>query len=83
VKALLNPKSVFSYNSETQPRAYQLPYSRKMHKAIVEAQRKAQGVPGAQLRTKKGKSKRRATGNHESKAKLELEIINPVKSLPK
>jgi hypothetical protein len=83
LKALLNPKSVFSYNSKTQPRAYQLPYSRKLHKAIVEAQRKAQGVPGAQLRTKKGKSKQRATGYHESKAKLELEIINPVKSFPK
>ncbi len=83
VKALLNPKSVFSYNSKTQPRAYQLPYSREMHKAIVEAQRKAQGVPGAQLRTKKGESKRGNTGNDESKAKLELVIINPVKSFPK
>ena len=86
VKALLNPKSMFSYNSKTQPRAYQLPYSREMHKAIVEAQRKAQGVPGAQLRTKKakkGKSKRGHTGNDASKAKLELVIINPIKSLPK
>ncbi|MGD9239804.1 MAG: hypothetical protein PVG69_07255 [Desulfobacterales bacterium] len=83
VKALLNPQSVFSYNSRTQPRAYQLPYSREMHKAIVEAQRKAQGVPGAQLKTKKGKSKRGNPGNDVSKAKLELEIINPVKSFPK
>ncbi len=83
LKALLNPKSVFSYNSKTQPRAYQLPYSREMHKAIVEAQRKAQGVPGAQLRTKKSKSKRGTTGNDKSKAPLELEIINPVKSFPK
>ena len=79
----LHPKSIFSYNSKTQPRAYQLPYSRKMHKAIVEAQRKAEGVPGAQLRTKKGESKQENTGNDESKAKLELEIINPVKFLPK
>jgi hypothetical protein len=83
LKAQLNPKSVFSYNSKSQPRAYQLPYSRKLHKAIVEAQRKAEGVPGAQLRTKKGESKREATGNDESKATLELEIINPVKSFPK
>ena len=83
VKALLNPKSVFSYDSKTQPRAYQLPYSREMHKAIVEAQRKAQGVPGAQLKTKKGKSKRGNPGNDASKAKLELEIINPVNSFPK
>jgi hypothetical protein len=83
LKANLNPKSVFSYKSKSRPRAYQLPYSRKMHKAIVEAQRKAQGVPGAQLRTKKGKPKRGSAGNDESKATLELEIINPVKSFPK
>jgi hypothetical protein len=83
LKAQLNPKSVFSYNSKTQPRAYQLPYSRKLHKAIVEAQRKAEGVPGAQLKAKKGKPKRGNTGNDESKAPLELEIINPVKSFPK
>ena len=86
VKALLNPKNVFSYNGKTQPRAYQLPYSREMHKAIVEAQRKAQGEPGAQLKTKKakkGESKRGHTGNDASKAKLELVIVNPIKSLPK
>ncbi|MGD8881067.1 MAG: hypothetical protein PVI82_04205 [Desulfobacterales bacterium] len=83
LQAQLNPKSVFSYKSKIQPRAYQLPYSRKMHKAIVEAQRKAQGVPGAQLRTKKGESKRKPTGNDESKAPLQFEIINPVKSFPK
>jgi hypothetical protein len=83
LKAQLNPKSIFSCNSKTQPRAYQLPYSRELHKAIVEAQRKAQGVPGARLRTKKGDSKRGPAGNDESKAALELEIINPVKSFPK
>lgn len=81
--AQLNPKSVFSYNSKTQPRAYQLPYSRKMHKAIVEAQRQAQGMPGAQMRTKKGGPKRGNTGNDQSKAAMELEIINPVKFFPK
>ena len=83
LKAQLNPKNVFSYNSKSQPRAYQMPYSRKMHKKIVEAQRKAQGVSGAQLKTKIGKAKRVNTGNEESNAPLELEIINPVKSFPK
>jgi len=83
LKAQLNPKSIFSYNSETRPRAYQLPYSRKLHKAIVEAQRRAQGVPGAQIRTKQGKSKRGPLGNDDSKAKLELKIVNPIKALPK
>lgn len=83
LKAQLNPKSIFSYSSKTQPRAYQLPYSRKLHKAIVEAQRKAEEVPGGQLRTKKGVSKRGPAGNDESKATLELEIINPVKLFPK
>ena len=83
LKAQLNPKNVFSYNSKSQPRAYQMPYSRKMHKKIVEAQRKAQGVSGAQLKTKKGRPKRGNTGNDESNAPLELEIINPVKLFPK
>ena len=83
LKAQLNPKNVFSYNGKSRPRAYQLPYSRKMHKMIVEAQRKAQGVPGAQLKTKKGKPKRGNKGIDESNAPLKLEIINPVKSFPK
>jgi hypothetical protein len=83
LKAQLNPKSIFSYKSKTRPRAYQLPYSRKLHKAIVDAQRKAQGVPGAQLRTKKSGSKRGPKGNDESKAALELEIINPITAFTK
>jgi hypothetical protein len=49
-----------------------------MHKAIVEAQRKAQGMRGAQIRTKKGRLARGTPGNDNSKAKLELEIVNPV-----
>ena len=81
--AQLNPKSIFSYHSKTQPRAYQLPYSRKLHKAIVEAQRKAEGMPGAQLRTKKGNARRGPMGNDQSQAALELEIINPIKLFPK
>lgn len=81
--ALFNPESVFSYESKRQPRAYQLPYSRKMHKAIVEARRKAQGVPGAQIRTRKGRFNRGSSGKEESKATLELEIVNPVKFFSK
>ncbi len=81
--AQINPKSLFSYNGKTRPRAYQLPYSRELHKAIVEAQRKAQGVPGAQLRTKKNGSKKGPEGNDLIQADLQLEIINPIKSLPK
>lgn len=83
LKAQLNPKNAFSYKHKTHPRAYQLPYSRKLHKAIVEAQRKAQGVPGAQLRAKKGDGKRGPTGNEQSKSPLELEIINPITMIPK
>ena len=80
---LLNPKTVFAYDSKTQPRAYQLPYSRKMHKAIVDAQTKSQEMPGSQIRTKKSKAKMGTTGNDETKAALELVILNPVKLLPK
>jgi hypothetical protein len=83
LNAQLNPKSVFSYNSKTQPRAYQLPYSRKLHKEIVDAQRKARGVPGARLKTRKKGYKQGPVGNDEIKSELQLEIINPIKSLPK
>ncbi len=81
--SLLNPKNVFSYNSKTGPRAYQLPYSRKMHKAILKAQRKVKGIPGAQIRTKKGVPKPGKPGNNESQAPLQFEIVNPVKLFPK
>jgi len=81
--AWFNPKNVFTYASKTHPRAYQLPYSRKMHKAIVEAQRKAQGIKGAQIRTKKGKLKRGNTSSDEIETPLELEIINPIKQFSK
>jgi hypothetical protein len=80
---LVNPKNISSINRETQPRAYQLPYSRKLHKAIVEAQRKAKGTPGGQIKTKKGTSKRRNSGNDESRAPLEFEIVNSIKLFPK
>jgi hypothetical protein len=79
--AWLNPKRVFSYNSASHPRAYQLPYSREMHKKIIENQKKAQGVPGAQVRIKK--KGRGIPGQEESKAPLEFEILNPIKLLPK
>lgn len=80
----INPKNVFSYNGSTHPRAHQLPYSRKMHKKIIEAQKKARGVPGARVKIKKkGQHKKGDPGNEESKAALEFEIINPVKLLPK
>lgn len=81
--ARLNPKNVFSYDSNTHPRAYQLPYSRSTHKKIIETQKKAERVPGAQLTVKKGKPKPGNKGSDQSKAQMELEILNPVKSLQK
>ena len=81
--AMISPKSVFKYDSKTQPRAYQLPYSREMHKEIVEAQRKAQNIRGAQIRTQKGQPAQGSGANDGSKAKLELKIINPVNSFSK
>ena len=81
--SLFNPKTVFSYTGRTQPRAYQLPYSRKMHKAIVEAQTKAQTMPGSQIRTKKGKAQIGTNSNGESRAEMELVILNPINLFPK
>jgi hypothetical protein len=83
----LNPRNISSANRENQPRAYELPYSRKMHKAILEAQRKAKGIPGAQIKTKKGtpkgSSKRGIAGLNESQAAMQFKIVNPIQLMPK
>ena len=84
---LLNPKSISSVDRPNQPRAYKLPYSRKMHKAILEAQRKARGMPGAHIKTKKGaskgSSKRGIAGLDESQAAMQFEVVNPIQMMPK
>lgn len=80
----LNPKKVFSYESPTDPRAYKLPYSREMHKAIVEAQRRSEEMQGSLMRIKKRGSQGDRSGSMEdSLAALEFEIVNPVVYLPK
>jgi len=84
---LLNPKNISTVNRENQPRAYKLPYSRKMHREILEAQRKARGMPGAQIKTKKatakGSSKRGIAGLDESQANMQFEVVNPIQLMPK
>jgi hypothetical protein len=84
---LLNPRNISSVDSQNQPRAYKLPYSRKMHRAILEAQRKARGMPGAQIKTKKGSSKgiskRGIASLDESQAAMQFEVVNPIQMLPK
>lgn len=79
----LNPKTIFTYDSTTDPRAYKLPYSRNTHKAIMQAQRQMDGIRGAQMRIKSRISKHGSLSNEESKSPLEFEIINPIKLLPK
>ena len=81
--ASLNPKTAFSSHKKIQPRTYQLPYSRKLHKSIVEAQRKAKGTPGAKIKTKKGVPQRGSPGTDESPAPLEFDVVNPVMLFPK
>jgi hypothetical protein len=77
-----NPKSIFKYDRQSDPRAYKLPYSREMHDAIIQAQRQAQETLGALILVKKRVS-RQGTGTDESKGPLELEIINPARLLAK
>jgi hypothetical protein len=83
----LNPKNVFSYDGQNHPRAYQLPYSRGMHKKILEILKQMEGTQGAQLRTKRGKKSDRKTdkegGDDRNDSPLELVILNPVSAFPK
>jgi hypothetical protein len=80
---LLNPKTAFGYQSKIDPRTYKLPYSRQMHKAILKARKQMAAMPGSQMRIKNGSSKRGNPATIQSNSNLKIEIINPVKLLPK
>ena len=78
-----NPVSIFNHNRKTDPRAFKLPYSKKMHKAILDAQRQMEVIPGALIKINRTESGKEYTDNGQSKAKLSFEIINPVTFLRK
>ena len=81
--ALLNPKTTFAYESTIDPRAYKLPYRRQMHKVILKARKQMAAMPGSQMQIKNSNSKPGSPANIQANAGLNIEIINPVRLLPK
>jgi hypothetical protein len=74
---------------KSEPRAYRIPYNKEMHKALLDAQRGMEGIPGAQIRIKnekgeKGKrGKGKSQGGEYSYDQPKFEIINPADLIPK
>lgn len=84
---VLDPRKVFFYYGEKEPRAYKLLYSRKFHKSIIRASRKKSKTPGGFIVT--GKKKRKVTGKRRSERQrepddqIEFKVINPITQMRK
>lgn len=84
----LNPKDAFTYHGKAEPRTYKVPYSRELHKKIIDAQKAQRGQQGSTIKTKKKadktKKKQEGTiGDETSKSKELFRIINPIELMPK
>jgi len=82
---LLNPTKMLAYYSDVEPRAYKIPYSKDMHKRLLEIMKKRKEGYQVFVKGKKGKKtnkkdKRKSNNNED---KIELRIVNPVDLLPK
>lgn len=80
---ILDPRKIFLYYSEVEPRAYKLPYSRELHKRIMKASGKKSKTPGGLMvikrKGRKGKGKKGLYPDDQ----LKFKIINPITLLPK
>jgi hypothetical protein len=81
----LHPKNLFDYQDKNDPRAYRLPYDRKLHKMLMKARESQQGQPGAMIRIQKNENQGPDSGDHQeqSMAMLNIDIVNPLEMLPK
>ncbi len=73
----LDPEIIFSYANK-EPRAFKIPYSREMHKAIIEAQKRQARQKGSVLII--GKGEKGIDGN--SMGGLGIGVFNPIDALP-
>lgn len=79
----LDPRTVFGYISNREPRAYGVPYSRELHKRIRKAQQRAERESGI-MKLKGKDSKRKAKGEKGTQGGfIGIEIINPTTILKK
>ena len=85
VKLSVNPKAAFTYNGHGEPRTFKVPYSKELHKKILEAEKKRRGSRGSRIKTAKKikKGKKGTVGDGESKSKEMFRIVNPIDLMPK
>jgi hypothetical protein len=84
--SLIHPRNLFKNVHSSEPRSHKLPYDRELHKALLQAQAKMEGIPGAEMNIRKSRDKRqkgKIDGDEQSRAPLEFEILNPSTMLPK
>jgi len=80
----INPKRVFRYNEKNTPRVYKIPYSKELHKKLIEARSSAKKNHGFMMwGIKKGKGKLKRGGNLNLSDDVEIRIIDPMKLLQK
>jgi hypothetical protein len=81
----LHPAVAFNQIMRMRPRAYEVPYTRELHKRIAEAQRKKGDVRGAMVyRHGKGKEKKEGSAYQGNSApRGQLDVLNPAVILKK
>ena len=78
----LDPREVFKVFPSREPRAYALPYSRKLHEKISKAQRQAAKQKGI-MRLKKDEYREGEDGDDHQNDDIKIEILNPTQVLKK
>ena len=81
---LLRPDKFLIYTGGIQPRAYQIPYDRELHKKLLETQKQQKQQKGSSLMTgKKGVKQKKGKGRNESPTEEPFKILNPFDILKK
>jgi len=81
---VFDPRKTFLYiHSNGEPRAYRLDYSKELHKKIIEAMKKKEGTPGAEIAINIDGRRIDSNRAKEERDDVEMVIINPIDFLPK
>lgn len=79
----LDPRDVFQYIGNDEPRLYKIPYTKEEHRKIIKAMKDKMESKGSQIVTKKGNKKGKQGQGFKEARNLEYKILNPYTFLPK
>ncbi len=79
---LINLKHIFGYNEKYVPRLYELPYSRDLHRRLNESLKEAKNKGGL-VRVGKRKMDKKIKSRWKKDNRLEIEVVDPKKLMPK